>query len=175
MTSWRYRLTCTALCALLLQPASAATTDSHASVSSEPAAVDQTITSAASRKLVAQTDAKLHTSSLHETAQLGMTNDSSMSSASYNMHGMQPGLPATCYGQPCNAAACYPVAKATVQRHVNYVTVNAIVKFSRRYKVSSAPALHIRLPTLLYSAYLSLHFAALLASNRSLPRCTLHI
>ncbi len=91
--------------------------------------------------LSGQPDAKLHTNSLHQTAQLGTVDGVSIGSASYSMHGIKQGSPATCYGQPCNASACYPAALVSVKTHVNYVNVTAVVEFSRRYTVS----LHIRL------------------------------
>ncbi|KAA6424676.1 hypothetical protein WJX79_007532 [Trebouxia sp. C0005] len=53
------------------------------------------------------------------------------------MHGIKKGAPATCYGLPCNASACYPSALVSVKTHVNYVNVTAVVEFSRRYNIST--------------------------------------
>lgn len=96
---------------------------------------------AVGRSLSAQTDAKLQTNSLHQNEQLGTVDTASLSSASYNMLGIKPGLPATCYGQPCSASACYPAALVTVKKYVNYVNVTAQVQFSRRYKVQHSALL----------------------------------
>ena len=94
-----------------------------------------------SRSLSAQADAKLRVNSLHHTEQLGTGNAASLSSASYTMLGIKPGLPATCYGQPCSASACYPAAVVTVKQYVNYVNVTATVQFSRRYTVQHSASL----------------------------------
>ena len=90
------------------------------------------------RRLTGQTDANLHTTSLHQSAKLGEVSDTSLGSISYkySMHGIQKGAPATCYGSPCTASACYPSALVSVKTHVNYVNVTAVVEFSRRYNVS---------------------------------------
>ena len=91
------------------------------------------------RRLTGQTDATLHTNSLHQSAELGEVNETSLGSVSYKyrMHGIKKGAPATCYGLPCNASACYPSALVSVKTHVNYVKVTAVVEFSRHYNVSS--------------------------------------
>jgi len=89
--------------------------------------------------LTGQTDATLHTNSLHQSAELGEVSETSLGSVSYkySMHGIKKGAPATCYGLPCTASACYPSALVSVKTHVNYVNVTAVVEFSRRYNVSS--------------------------------------
>ena len=136
MTSWGYRaLKAAALCSLvfLFITAEAVKGDRHRNV--DLAASSVADGSSGSRKLSSQTDSKLHISSLHDSAQPDMINETSISSASYTLRGIKPGLPATCYGQPCSASACYPAALVTVSTHVNYVNVTATVEFSRRYKV----------------------------------------
>lgn len=96
------------------------------------------------RRLTGQTDATLHTNSLHQSADLGEVSKTSLGSVSYkySMHGIKKGAPATCYGLPCTASACYPSALVSVKTHVNYVNVTAVVEFSRRYNVSSLSIIH---------------------------------
>ena len=98
---------------------------------------------AVSRSFSAQADAKMQTNSLHQDEHLGAVDTASLPSASYNMLGIKPGLPATCYGQPCSASACYPAALVTVRNHVNYVNVTATVQFSRRYTVQHSALLSL--------------------------------
>lgn len=139
MTSRRRRAApVLALCSLLAAVTSfvecgAATASSHVQLQVS----DHLSTLPAVRMLSSEADAKLHTTSLHQTAELGVTNGTSIGSVSYNAHGVKKGLPATCYGQPCNASACYPAAVVSVKTHVNYVQVTAVVEFSRAYVVSS--------------------------------------
>ncbi|KAL0041039.1 hypothetical protein WJX77_002957 [Trebouxia sp. C0004] len=91
------------------------------------------------RRLTGQTEANLHTNSLHQSAELGEVSKTSVGSVSYkySMHGIKKGAPATCYGLPCTASACYPSALVSVKTHVNYVNVTAVVEFSRRYNIST--------------------------------------
>ena len=138
MSSWGYTaLTLAALCSLpAFCPLASAEVNEAAELhrAKLPALVDDLpLTPGRSRS--AQADVKLHINSLHQTAQLGVSEGASLSSASYSVHGIKPGLPATCYGQPCSASACYPTALVTVKQHVNYVNVTAVVQFSRRYTV----------------------------------------
>ena len=136
MASWGYRaLAAAAVCSLyfLLITAEASEDNGLRDFHLVPCAVTDGLSG--SRKLSSQTDAKLNINSLHDSAQLGMINETSMSSASYSLRGIKPGLPATCYGQPCSASACYPAASVMVSTHVNYVNVTATVEFSRQYKV----------------------------------------
>ena len=77
-------------------------------------------------------DAKLDTSSLHDSATPRLGNGTTL----YHLNGVKKGLPATCYGQPCNLSACYPTAVVSVKKHVNHVLVTAAVQFTRRYQAS---------------------------------------
>lgn len=134
---WGYAaLTMAALCSL---PAFCVSASADASGPTEvhTAAPIQASPLLISGSLSAQEEAKLHahTNSLQQTEQAGVADAASLSSAYYTMRGIKPGLPATCYGQPCSASACYPAALVTVKKYVNYVNVTAVVQFSRRYTV----------------------------------------
>ena len=143
MTGWRGKAsTSLAICCLLaaLVPNVA---ESDAVRPSVPHHVQlptsgETSAQSAVRMLTGEADAKLHTSALHQTSELGEFNNVSLGSKSYKygMHGIKKGAPATCYGLPCNASACYPAASVSVKTYVNYVNVTALVEFSRRYNVS---------------------------------------
>ena len=140
MSRWGYTaLTMAALCSLpafcLSAPAETGDVDLHTAGLGSPLTV--------SRSLSAQAGAKLHTNSLHQTEQLGTGEAASLSSASYIMLGIKPGLPATCYGQPCSTSACYPAALVTVKKYVNYVNVTATVQFNRRYTVQHSALLSL--------------------------------
>lgn len=144
MHHWGYAaLTMAALCSLpaFCVPASA---DASGLTDVHTAAPRQNAPLLVSGSLSAQS-AKLHahTNSLQQTEQAGTADDASLSSAYYSMLGIKPGLPATCYGQPCSASACYPAALVTVKKHVNYVNVTAVVQFSRRYTVKHSTLLGV--------------------------------
>lgn len=111
---------------------------------------------AVSRSL-SETNAKPQTNSLQQTESLGTVDTGSLSSAFYKTLGIKPGLPATCYGQPCSASSCYPAALVTVKKYVNYINVTATVQFSRRYTVQLSALLSLsgllaRLNTLIDSS-----------------------
>lgn len=98
----------------------------------------------AGRSLSTLADSKLHISALHQPLQPNASgNGASLSSSSYSLHGIKPGQPATCYGQPCSVSACYPAALVTVRQFVNYVNVTAHVQFSRLYKVGNSDFLRV--------------------------------
>ena len=142
MSNWgSTALTLAALCGLLV---SAEVHEGVAHYRADlPALVKESPSLTAPRSLSAQADPKLQTSALHQPAQPMVLDGSSLSSASYSLHGIKPGQPATCYGQPCSASACYPAALVTVRKFVNYVNVTAYVQFSRRYKVRNSDLLRI--------------------------------
>ncbi len=138
MHRWSYAaLTMAALCSLpafCVSPSA----DPSGLVDVHTAASKQDSPLLVSGSLSAQSEsAKLHahTNSLQQAEQADVADAASLSSAYYTMRGIKPGLPATCYGQPCSASACYPAALVTVKKHVNYVNVTAIVQLSRRYMV----------------------------------------
>lgn len=84
------------------------------------------------RHLTAVTQPAFHISSLHTTT---LSNSTAATSATASLTGVKPGLPATCYGQPCSASACYPAATVSVRQYVNYINVTAIVELDRQYNV----------------------------------------
>lgn len=87
-----------------------------------------------SRHLTASSQPTFGISSLHAST---LANGTGATSLTGNLTGIKPGLPATCYGQPCSASVCYPAATVSVAQYVNYVNVTATVEFERQYNVSS--------------------------------------
>ena len=84
------------------------------------------------RHLTAVIQPALHISSLHTTT---LSNSTAATSATASLTGVKPGLPATCYGQPCSTSACYPAATASVRQYVNYINVTATMELVRQYNV----------------------------------------
>ena len=138
MTGWRPQpCTLAAICSLLVLALPATAGQSSQTSHVGLPALHEPEAGIANQQLSGQPDAQLHIASLHQTAQLGEVNGTKVnSSVSYNLSGVKSGLPAVCYGQLCNASACYPSATISVKRHVNYVKVTALVEFSRRHIVS---------------------------------------
>ena len=93
---------------------------------------NQTDVTSRSRHLTAASQSALRISSLHDTVS---GNSTAARSATGNLTGIKPGLPATCYGQPCSASACYPAATMSVQQYVNYINVTATLELDRQYNV----------------------------------------
>ena len=90
--------------------------------------------SANSRHLTASSQPTFGISSLHAST---LANGTGATSLTGNLTGIKPGLPATCYGQPCSASSvCYPAATVSVAQYVNYINATATVEFERQYNVS---------------------------------------
>lgn len=99
----------------------------------------QSVASANSRHLTALPQPAFSINSLHTSPLVNGTSETS--SLAGNLTGIKPGLPATCYGQPCSTSACFPAATVAVRQHVNYVNVTAFVELERSYNVSGASLL----------------------------------
>ena len=172
MTSYKckagFALTaCCLVAAAMLSSAQVDVTQEHSLLDVQLPLSDDASAHYSIRRLTGQTDANLHTASLHQSAELGEVSETSLGSASYkySMYGIKKGAPATCYGLPCTASACYPSALVSVKTHVNYVSVTAVVDFSRHYNVRSftlilpchrmtSTQLYFIIPLAAWSAYL---------------------
>lgn len=121
------------LCATVTTAAAVTPTAAVQQSKSQTPSLTQREAASAGQHLSARSEAAFSISSLHATPLVNGT--AIFSSVTGNLTGIKLGLPATCYGQPCSPAACFPAATTSVRQHVNYVNVTATVKLERNYNV----------------------------------------